>query len=129
MYNSDLRVRTRPDGLYTYPDVTEFCGKAIPMDDAPDVIVNPRVVFEILSPSTEAKDRGVKFQQYKRIDALEEYVVSQSEPSVERYSRSSAGSLWTDYREASGPEAKLDLRSLGIEIALADLYRGFVPEA
>ena len=75
VYTSDLKVRTEPDGLYAYPDVTVICGKPIRLEDDPHVIENPKVLFEVLSPSTEANDRGFKFQQYKHIESLSEYVL------------------------------------------------------
>jgi Uma2 family endonuclease len=129
---SDMRVQTASDtddALYTYPDVTIVCGKPVLTDGQRDVLANPSVIFEVLSKSTEAKDRSFKFQQYKRITSLEEYVlVSQWEPLVECYSRR-PGAAWTDYSEARGMEAKLVLKSLGVEIPLAELYRDVEFEA
>ena len=122
VYTSDLKVRSGPNDLYTYPDVTVVCGKPVYSDTHKDVLTNPRVIFEVLSDSTEARDRGFKFRQYKQIDSLEEYVlVSQTEPFVERYSRSEGGE-WTGYGEAKGPDAILVLTSLGIEIPLSEIY-------
>lgn len=124
VYTSDLAVRTSEDGLYTYPDVSVVCGEPLYEDDTTDVIINPKVIFEVLSPSTEAKDRGFKFHQYKQIATLEEYVlVSQSESLIERYGRS-PGRAWEAYSEARGMDATLKLASLGIEIPLAEIYRG-----
>ena len=123
VYTSDLKVRTEPDGLYTYPDVTVVCGKPIRLEDDPHVIENPKVLFEVLSPSTEAKDRGFKFHQYKHIQSLAEYVlVSQTEPLVECFSRPS-GSQWAHYAEARGLDRVLSLPSLGIEVPLAEIYQ------
>ena len=86
-FTSDAKVRTHPRGLYTYPDLTVVCGKATFAADQRDVLTNPKVIFELLSPSTEAHDRGLKFQQYKLIDSLQEYVlISQFEPLVESFS-------------------------------------------
>ena len=123
IYTSDLKVRTEPNGLYTYPDVTIVCGKPIQMEDEPHVIVNPKILFEVLSPSTEAHDRGFKFHQYKHIESLTEYVlVSQSEALVEWFSRE-AGQPWTKYSEARGLNGILVLASLGIEVPLAEIYQ------
>ena len=123
VHGSDMKVQTGRDGLYTYPDVTVVCGKPVFADGQSDVLVNPKLIFEVLSKSTEEKDRGFKFQQYKMIASLEEYVlVSQSEPLVERYGRQ-PGAAWTDYSEARGLEAAIEIRSLGLAIKLAEIYR------
>ena len=123
VFNSDMRVRTGADGLYTYPDVSVVCGPRIFADDEGDVLVNPKLIVEVLSKSTQANDRGYKFQEYKKIASLEEYVlVSQSEPLIERYWRAPGGA-WSAYAEARGLNAPLLLQSLGIEIPLAEIYR------
>jgi Uma2 family endonuclease len=123
VYTSDMKVRTGPDNLYTYPDVTVACGKPVFADGHRAVLVNPTVIFEVLSESTEAKDRDFKFQRYKMIVSFEEYVlVSQTEPFIERYCRR-PGAAWTEYSEASGLESSLELNSLGIGIPLAEIYQ------
>ena len=122
-FTSDAKVRTHPRGLYTYPDLTVVCGKATFAADQRDVLTNPKVIFELLSPSTEAHDRGLKFQQYKLIDSLQEFVlISQFEPLVESFYRSPGGA-WGDYSEFMGLDAVLKLKSIDIEIPLADIYR------
>ena len=123
VYNSDARVCTQVNGgLYTYPDLTIVCGKPIALDDSLDVLMNPKVIVEVLSPSTEAKDRGFKFQQYKQVATLEEYIlVSQTEPLVERFSRS-ANKTWTNYEDVRGLDGILRLNALGVEIPLAELF-------
>jgi Uma2 family endonuclease len=129
VYTSDMKVRAGADDLYTYPDVTVACGQPVFADRQRDVLLNPKLLFEVLSKSTEAKDRSFKFQQYKMIASLEEYVlVSQHESLVERYSRR-AGAAWTDYSEARGIGAILQLSSLLIEIPLAEIYRDVSFEA
>jgi Uma2 family endonuclease len=123
IYTSDMKVRAGQERLYTYPDVTVGCGKPVCADSQNDVLLNPKVIFEVLSQSTETKDRTFKFQEYKKIASLEEYVlVSQSEPLVERFSRAPGG-VWSTYSEARGLDAMLVLESLGIEVPLADIYR------
>src|SRR5262245_40848956 len=69
VYNSDLRVAT-PRGLYTYPDVTVICGSPEFLDDQRDTLLNLSTIFEVLSPTTEAYDRGKKFEQYRSISSL-----------------------------------------------------------
>jgi Uma2 family endonuclease len=122
VYGSDMKVRTDPKGLYAYPDVTVACGKQ--PDDQSDVLTKPKVIIEVLSKSTEANDRGFKFEEYKKIASLEEYVlVTQSQPLIERFWRDTAG-LWNKYRETSGLDARHVLVALGLEIPLAEIYRG-----
>src|SRR5215469_12943639 len=80
----DLRTSVAHAGLYTYPDLLVICGDSKFADSKPDTITNPVLIVELVSPTTEAYDRGFKFAQYRRIESLEEYVVvSQAEPRVE----------------------------------------------
>src|SRR5437016_4225831 len=72
-FNSDLRLAVSPQGLYTYPDAIIVCGA--PDLPAPDIVTNPVVIFEVLSPSTASYDRGEKFRQYRSIPTLREYVL------------------------------------------------------
>src|SRR5258707_11211141 len=74
-FGSDLRVRVLPTGLYTYPDVTVACGELEFEDRAGDTLLNPKAIFEVLSESTEAYDRGKKFDHYRHIPSLTEYVL------------------------------------------------------
>ena len=130
VYPSDMRVRTRPNPLYTYPDVTVVCGKPVFEDtENVDVLTNPKVVIEILSQSTEAHDRGFKFQKYQTIESLEEYVlVDQWQPRVERYYRA-PGAAWGEYADFQGMDATATLKSLGIEIPLSEIYNEIEFEA
>jgi Uma2 family endonuclease len=120
-YDSDLRVQVSATGLYTYPDASVICGPLEFEDEHRDTVLNPTVVVEVLSESTEAYDRGKKFGHYRQIPTLREYLlVSQDEPRIERFLRNDDGT-WT-LTEATGPEATLPLPSLGIEIALREVY-------
>lgn len=120
---SNLRVGIRRAGRYTYPDVPVVCGKPEfdPKDD--ETVVNPRLLIEVLSPSTELSDRGEKFTRYRMLDSLQEYVlVSQDKPMVECFFRQlDGGWLLMPY---SGLEAVAKLRSLQIEIPLTEIYAG-----
>jgi Uma2 family endonuclease len=117
-----LRVRVSKDGPFFYPDVFVCCGEPQLADDYKDTLLNPTVIFEVLSPSTEAYDRGKKFAAYRRIDSLREYVlVSQTEPILEAYAKGPEGT-WI-LKEFSGPDAICHLQSVGCDIALADIYR------
>lgn len=125
--NSDLRMRISPHGPFVYPDVTIYCGSAILADDYRDILLNPAVVFEVLSKSSEAYDRGFKFAQYRTIESLREYVlVSQTEPRMEVFLRQSDGS-W-NLREFVGMDAVCHLAGIDCNIALADVYEGVTLE-
>jgi Uma2 family endonuclease len=118
---SDLRVRVSPDGLYTYPDVVVICGDPRFADDQRDTLLNPTLIVEVLSPSTEAYDRGFKSAQYRTIESLEEYVlVSQVEPRVEVFRRQ-PGSHWL-LSEAVGLGAVAQLDSLDCSVKLDEIY-------
>src|SRR5665213_420136 len=118
---SDLRVRVSPCGLYTYPDVTVVCGEPEFADDQKDTLLNPVFIAEVLSPSTEAYDRGFKSAQYRKLESLQEYaLISQAEPRVEVFRRQPGGD-WL-LSEAAGIDAACGFDSLGCRIALADIY-------
>lgn len=120
-FGSDMRVRVLPTGLYTYPDVSVACGELEFEDRAADTLLNPKAIFEVLSKSTEAYDRGKKFDHYRHIPSLTEYVlVSQTEPLVERFVRQPDDS-WrlTVFR---GLEAVLELEAVPCRLRLADIY-------
>lgn len=129
VYGSDLRVKVSKTGLYTYPDVTIACGDIQFEDELEDTLLNPRVIFEVLSKSTERRDRGWKFMQYRRLPSLVDYVlVSQERPLIERFSRSVAGRFELD--ECEGLDAQLKLTALDVSMVLSDIYldASFSPE-
>jgi len=118
---SDLRLRVSPDGLYTYPDVLVICGDPHFDDDQRDTLLNPTFIVEVLSPFTEAYDRGFKSAQYRTIESLEEYVlVAQAEPRVEVFRRQPGGH-WL-LSEAVGLEAVARFESLDCGVKLGDIY-------
>jgi Uma2 family endonuclease len=118
---SDLRLRVGSGRLYTYPDVIVLCGPAKPADRHGDILLNPTVIAEVLSPSTERYDRGVKWTQYRTIESLQEYaMVSQTEPRVEIFRRQPAGK-WL-FTEFAGLDAACRFESLDCTILLADIY-------
>lgn len=120
-FNSDLRLKVEATDLYTYPDLSVVCGPLKFADEGDDTITNPTVLVEVLSDSTEAYDRGKKFEHYRQIPSLREYLlVSQKEPRIEQFIYGNHGG-W-QLHEAAGPEAQLDLPSLKITIALAEVY-------
>jgi Uma2 family endonuclease len=128
-YGSDQRIRVPKNGLATYPDVSIVCGDLQLHAEDPNAIINPKVIFEVLSQSTESYDRGKKFDLYRDLESLKEYVlVSQTEPLVERFIRQPDNS-W-NLTIFKGLEATLDLPSLGCSLPLAEIYEDvtFGPE-
>lgn len=120
VFSSDQRVFVPTTGLYTYPDVTIVCGRPQihPMDRTS--IVNPLVLVEVLSASTESFDRGAKFAHYRTIESLEGYVlVSQADRLVECYRRFE-GRQWI-LSEYHGSEAAV-IAALGVELPLDEIY-------
>jgi Uma2 family endonuclease len=127
-YNTDLRVKIETTGLLTYPDLSVICGPARFVAGTDDTVVNPTVLVEVLSDSTEAYDRGTKFEHYRQIPTLQEYLlVSQKAPRIEQFIRQADGH-WL-LKEAAGMEKSLELPSLGISVSLAEIFAKveFVP--
>jgi Uma2 family endonuclease len=119
-YIGDIRVRGKAADAYTYPDVLVVCGDPRFEDDRLDTLSNPNVIIEVLSPSTEAWDRGGKFHYYQRLASLQEYIlVSQDRCLVERYTRQ--GEQWI-LRAWNRMDETLPLASVGCEITLKDIY-------
>ncbi len=119
-FPSDLRVRVS-SRMYTYPDISVVCGDPLLADEHQDNLLNPVALFEILSPSTEKYDRGVKFRRYRTIESLREYVlVDQEQVRIECFSRRLDGT-WT-LRDYQRLEEELALDSLGISIPLSRIY-------
>src|ERR1700761_3471314 len=122
VYSSDAKVRTPSTGSYVYPDVSVACG-ASPVKKDDDILVNPTVVVEVLSPSTEDYDHGKKFALYREIPSLQEYILTHCDlPYVEHFTRQ-PDSSWL-YREYRGFESSLQLASIHCEVGMADIYQG-----
>jgi Uma2 family endonuclease len=120
--SSELRVRTAEQGLFTYPDIAVVCGEPKFADDQKDTLLNPVLIAEVLSRSTEAADRGFKFREYRKIESLREYVlVSQAAPLLEVFVRAPEGD-WI-LREFAGLDAVCHLNSIDCTIAVAEVYR------
>ena len=119
--SSDLRVFTPVCDAYFYPDIVAFCGKPQLNNDNPQALLNPVIIIEVLSDSTEARDRGHKFQCYRSISSLREILfVSQHEPLIEQYVRQTED-LWM-MRTIRGLEAELKFESSPATLRLADIY-------
>ncbi len=120
-YPSDMRIYIPRFGLYTYPDVSVVCGKPEFQDAVLDTLLNPVLLIEILSDSTESYDRGKKFQHYRSIESLQEYVlVSQNEARIEKYIRQGDG-FWV-LSEAVGVVSSIMFESIDCPISLAEVY-------
>jgi len=128
LYNSDLRVKVEATGLLTYPDLSMACGDQRFLDSEEDVLVNPLLIAEVLSDSTEAYDRGTKFSHYRQIPSLREYLlVSHREPRIDQFIRQPEED-WL-LRTTAGLRATLRLSSCKISIPLARIFARvqFVP--
>lgn len=121
VYPGDMRVKVNATGLYTYPDLVVVCGKPHFEDNESDTLLNPIVIVEVLSPSTESYDRGTKFEHYRTIDSLTDYLlVAQDKIHVEHYVRQSDRSwLFSEYKSA---EEKIQIASIGCELSVAEVY-------
>ena len=119
VFSSDMRVRT-PSGLVAYPDVVVVCGEPYLQDDRGDVLLNPVVVIEVLSPSTEEYDRTTKFDHYRTIPWLKEYVLIAQE--VRRIERRSRIDIEWEVTVIDDPDGRIDLAPIGCTLALADVY-------
>ena len=119
-YVSDMRVKVSPTGLYTYPDIAVACEEILLDDAHNDTLLNPTVLIEVLSPSTEAYDRGEKFAHYRRLESLREYVlIVQDKARVEHFVRQ--GEQWV-LSELSGLAGILHLPSIECHLPLKDIY-------
>jgi Uma2 family endonuclease len=120
VYFNDMRLGVDLARHYTYPDVAVVCGEPEFADDQFDTLLNPTVLVEVLSPSTEDYDRGRKFARYRALGTLVDYVlVAQDQMHVEHFTRD--GMRWT-LTELGEPDAVLDLPSIGCHLTLAEIY-------
>lgn len=118
VYTSDLGVKLAR--AHVYPDVTVVCGAPRFLDDKEDRLLNPTLILEVLSPSTEAHDRGKKLERYQALESLQACLLAaQDEPQLELYTRHAEGWLYTRH---IGLEAVAEIPLLGIGLALAALY-------
>jgi Uma2 family endonuclease len=121
VYQSDMRVKVPASRLYTYPDVVATCDEPRFEDAEVDTLLNPRVIIEVLSKSTESWDRGRKFQHYRSIESLREFVlVAQDAMSVELFRRDGSD-LWV-LHALTDPSDVLELISIDCRLTLADIY-------
>jgi Uma2 family endonuclease len=121
VYSSDMRVKVNSTGLYTYPDVVALCGQARFDDEHKDTLLNPAVIIEVLSKSTEAYDRGEKFEHYRKVESLAEYLlVSQEKHHVDHYVRR-PDNQWL-LSEAGRLDDTIKLPTVNCVLALSEVY-------
>ncbi|WP_394753825.1 Uma2 family endonuclease [Crenothrix sp.] len=126
-YVNDMRVKAVTARSYHYPDITVVCGTPQFEDAHVDTLLNPTVLIEVLSPSTEAYDRGGKFAHYRKIASLCEYLlVTQDQPSIERYLRQ--GDIWM-LSETIELDATVSLESIGCTLSLREVYDKVLDDA
>ena len=121
-FSPNMKIATNEKGLYSYPDLAVICGQPTFYDGTKDVITNPTLIVEVLSPSTESYDRGEKFLRYtNQIESLQNYVlISRNKPLIEIYSRLENDG-W-EKSEVAGLESVMKIDSIECEISLAELY-------
>jgi Uma2 family endonuclease len=121
VHDSNFRLKVEATGLLTYPDLSVICGGVQMAEGMFDTLINPILLIEVLSPSTKKYDRTEKFSDYRKIPSFKEYVlVAQDKAHIERYLRRGDG-IW-ELKEVEGLDAKLELSSIGLTLALADVY-------
>ena len=117
---SDMRIRTQRSGSYVYPDVSIVCGKPQTHQTADDILTNPTVVVEVLSPATADYNRGKKFELYREIASLQDYImVHTGSVHVEHFSRQPGSWL---FREYCGAESSVTIASIDCTVLLGDVY-------
>lgn len=121
-FSPNMKVVSSNKGLFSYPDLAIVCGEPLYHDDKQDVLTNPQVIFEVLSPSTQSYDRGEKFLRYTNtIETLTDYVlIAQDAPLVEHFQKQADGN-WLKF-EISGLDSILHLAVVECEIPLSELY-------
>jgi Uma2 family endonuclease len=120
VYVNDMRVKVERTGMYTYPDVIGLCEEPRFEDENVDTLLNPTVIIEVLSPSTERYDRGEKFAHYRRLESLREYIlIAQDIRRIDHYRRD--GDTWV-LTEVSEPDSALVISSISCTLRLSDIY-------
>jgi Uma2 family endonuclease len=130
-FSKDMEVRSGPlpkkrhsvRGLYSYPDIVVVCGEMQFLDEHSDVLINPKVIIEVLSPTTEAFDCNEKFRRYRTFNpSLTDYlVVAQNQPSIQHFARQENG-LWVIAASASRLSDSVHIASINCTLRLADVY-------
>ena len=125
-YFNEMRVRSNPGDLWTYPDVVALCGTPVfDTSHAPYTLLNPQVIFEVLSPSTEVFDRGDKFRRYRQLESLTDYVLVSSHRRRVDHHRVQENGVWV-CEEYTHPNGHFRLASIDCELPLAEIYEGVI---
>ena len=120
-FSSDMRIKVSATGLYTYPDVVATCEEPTFEDDEVDTLLNPQMIIEVLSDSTEKYDRGEKFTQYRNVSSLKDYVlVSQKHPQVTIFSRQ-PDETWV-MRVVDSMQSSITIPSIDVTLKMQDVY-------
>ncbi|MES1216862.1 MAG: Uma2 family endonuclease [Bacteroidota bacterium] len=119
---SDMRISTPTRDAYIYPDASIVCGEPKLEDDKFDTLINPSVVFEILSPSTQKNDRGYKLLYYKNIPSLKEYIMIDASKRFIQVVRKEANGAWR-FEDIPGISASFFIETINLSISFDDLYR------
>lgn len=122
VFSSDQRVAVEATGMYTYPDATVVCAPARFHPKDRNTLVNPTLVVEVLSDSTESHDRGTKLAHYRRLGTIGEILFVFPEDRRAELHRRDEGSTWTSITIEPSSAASIELRSIGASIASSDLY-------
>ena len=127
-YSSDIAIYMPPIDKSVYSDGSVVEGKPLSIDGKKLTIVNPKLIIEVASPSTMAYDRNDKFKNYQLLPAFQEYLlVSQNEPTIERfYLKDPKKGIWL-YQQITGLESSIRLQSIGCTIRLKDIYSNLSP--
>jgi Uma2 family endonuclease len=122
-FGSDARVHVEKNTLFTYPDVSVVCGEPVTLNNDEYNVLNPTIIFEVLSPSTKNYDRGDKFKLYRDIPTLKEYILVDTEGiSIEAFSINSQGN-W-ELKEYKSINDVLFLKSILVDLKLEEIYDG-----
>ena len=121
-----MRVRVKPGGAYFYPDVLVVRGELVCEDREQDTLLNPKVIIEVLSPATETYDRGTKFEHYRQLKSMAEFLfIDQDRISVEHYVLQADGH-W-DFSQTTDLDATVYLPSIGAYLKVSDIYHRVLP--
>ena len=124
IYQADMRVQSPLSDKYYYPDLVLTEGEEHYLENAPDTLLNPLLLIEVLSDSTAARDRGPKFEAYRAINSLREYVlVAQDQSQIEGFYRNDAGQ-WIIREPVAGLDNTFSFITLDLELKLGEVYQG-----
>lgn len=122
-YGSDMRMHIPENTLFTYPDISIYCGDPTFIDKDEDTVIQPTVIIEILSPSTRAYDLGKKFELYRDIPTLKEYILIDSENPGVKIFRIDAHNRWESAEYKTLQETVI-ITTIGISLSMREIYRG-----